>query len=182
MSSLPISLQTLLKGCAMAVTLALCHWMPAHAEPARQDAPLNLRFEDFFKLPVGPAGLEVSPLLLQSHGRHVRLTGYMVQQEVPTPGTFMLTPRPVQMSENADGDADDLPPATVLVKLDPSQSDWVLAHARGRIAVEGLLDVGREEGGNGRVSWVRLQLGPDALRAMNAWETASYLHARAHRH
>jgi hypothetical protein len=142
-----------------------------------------LTFQQFFMFPVGDHGLEIAPALLQAQGKKVRLTGYMVQQEKGSlPGQFFLTPRPVQMSEHADGDADDLPPATVLVRLAPEQATWSVPHTRGLIQLEGLLSVGRQEAGNGRVSWVQLQLGPQATRSMNAFEFASYLHTLQHRH
>jgi hypothetical protein len=146
----------------------------------------ELRFRDFFASPVGPQGLVISDTLREADGQIVRLVGYMVQQEQPVPGRFMLTPRPVQMSEHADGEADDLPPATVLVYLDPSQADWQVPHVRGLVAVSGLLKVGRHEedapGGQGRVSWVQMQLAPDSARSMNAFELTGYLHNLQHRH
>lgn len=169
---------------ALATLAALC-CIPALAQtPAAQpSAPVTeLRFQDFFKLPVGAKGLEIGSALRQADGQTVALTGYMVQQEVPTHGEFMLTPRPVQMSEHADGDADDLPPATVLVKLAPEQRDWAVPHVRGLIRISGVLSVGREEGRNGRVSWVQLQLAPDATRGMNTAEFAGYMHSLQHRH
>jgi hypothetical protein len=144
--------------------------------------PMELRFSEFFRTPIGPLGVEMSDTLRQAHGRTVRLVGYMVQQEIPLPGRFMLTPRPVQMSEHADGEADDLPVATVMVYLDPSQKDWTLAHVRGLVAVTGSLSVSRFEESDGRVSWMRLRLGPQAVRGMNAFEVASYLHGLQHRH
>ncbi len=140
----------------------------------------ELRFRDFFRLPVGPAGLDISDTLLQADGQTVRLVGYMVQQESPAPGRFMLAPRPVQMTEHADGEADDLPAATVMVYLDPEQRDWAVPHVRGLVAVSGRLSVSRMEEQDGRVSWVRLQLGPDSVRGMNATELAGYLHHRQH--
>lgn len=143
---------------------------------------MELRFRDFFSSPVGPQGLVLSDTLRQADGHTVRLTGYMVQQELPTPGRFMLTPRPVQMSEHADGEADDLPPATVMVELDPSQADWQVPHVRGLVSVNGQLRVGRLEDASGRVSWVGLQLGADAARSMNAFELTGYLHNQQHRH
>ncbi len=142
----------------------------------------ELRFRDFFRTPVGARGLEISDTLRQADGQNVRLVGYMVQQETPAAGRFMLTPRPVQMSEQADGDADDLPPATVLVYLDPSQRDWAVPHVRGLVSVSGVLQVGRFEEGDGRVSWVRLQLDAEATRGMNATELAAYLHSLQHGH
>ena len=106
----------------------------------------------------------------------------MVQQEKPPQGHFMLTPRPVQMSEHADGDADDLPPATVFVRLDASQQDWAVAHARGLVEVTGILDVGRREETDGRVSWFRLQLDSQAVRPMSRFEVTNYLHSLQHGH
>jgi len=138
--------------------------------------------QDFFQMPVGPKGLVMSDMLVRTQGQRVRLTGYVVQQEVATLGRFLLTPRPVQMSQHADGEADDLPPATVFVRLDASQQDWAVAHARGLVEVTGTLDLGRLEEGDGRVSWFRLQLDPQAVRPMNRFEVANYLHSLQHSH
>ncbi len=155
------------------VCLATLAGLPAwaqHAAVASTAAaikPHEIRFQDFFTLPVGPQGLEISPALRQAHGQMVTLTGYMVQQEAPTPGEILLTPRPVQMSEHADGDADDLPPATVRVLLAAAQRDWAVPHVRGLVRLTGQLAVGRLEDDDGRVSWVRLQLAPDAVRGVN---------------
>ena len=82
----------------------------------------------------------------------------MVAQERPTPGRFMLAPLPIRMSEHADGDADDLPPATVTVHLSPAQRDRIVAHHDGLVSLGGTLDLGRVEENDGRVSWVRLHL------------------------
>jgi hypothetical protein len=159
-------------------TLAL----PALAQnlPAA-NAPL-LRFVDFFKLPMGSKGAEITPALLQADGQRVRLTGYMVQQERPAQGHFMLTPRPVRMSEHSDGDADDLPAAWAMVYLDPEQKDFAVPYQRGLMELSGVLSVGRLEEKDGRVSWVRLQLQPEATRGMNAFEVANYLHSLQHVH
>ncbi len=150
------------------------------SKPSRQIT--ELRFRDFFSMPVGPTGLNISDTLRNADGQTVRLVGYMVQQESPAPGRFMLAPRPVQMSKHTDGEADDLPPATVMVYLDPSQQDWVVPHVRGLVAVNGKLSVNRHEETDGRVSWVRLQLDPDSTRGMSATEMAGYLHSRQHGH
>ena len=152
--------------------------------PAAEQQPeaIEVSFRDFFRSPIGPTGVEVSDTLRRADGRTVRLVGYMVKHEVPTPGRFLLTPRPVQMSEHADGDADDLPPATVLVQLDPTQKDWVVPHVNGLMAVSGQLRLGRVEDASGRVSWIHLQLSSDAVKTMNAFEFAGYLHQLQHRH
>jgi hypothetical protein len=151
------------------------------ASPAIPSAPL-LRFADFFKLPMGSRGAEITPALLAANGKTVRLTGYMVQAERPVLGHFMLTPRPVRMSEHSDGDADDLPAAWAMVYLDPEQKDFAVAYQRGLLQLTGVLSVGRLEEQDGRVSWVRLQLQPEATRGMNAFEVANYLHSMQHVH
>ncbi|MDE2418130.1 MAG: hypothetical protein KGN32_10015 [Burkholderiales bacterium] len=153
----------------------------ADAGPAA--AEIHLHFSDFFRLPVGPSGLELTPALLQASGKQVVLTGYMVQQEHGSkPGQFFFTPRPVQMSEHADGDADDLPPATVLVKLAREQATWIIPHTSGLIQLQGLLSVGRQEASDGRVTWVQLQLKPEATHGMSPVEFEGYLQALQHRH
>lgn len=129
----------------------------ARAEPEARDLP----FAQFFQQPIGPRGLQPTAALRAADGQRVRLVGYMVQQEQPQPGRFLLAPRPVTMSEHADGDADDLPPATVTVLLDAARAHHLVPHRPGRLAIIGRLSVGRAEEADGRVSWVRLQLDPE---------------------
>jgi hypothetical protein len=161
-------------------------WMGAAqaqiAKGAVANMPAALRFGDFFDNPVGPGGLVISNTLRAADGQVVRLVGYMVQQENPVPGRFMLAQRPVQMSEHADGEADDLPPATTLIHLDPSQQDWLVPHVRGLVSVSGTLKVGRDEALDGRVSWVQLHMDAESAHSMNASEMAGYLHQRQHAH
>jgi hypothetical protein len=148
--------------------------LPASAQTAAQTAtqtstqpaaPVELRFADFFAQPIGPRGLEPSAALLAARGRDVRLVGFMVQREQPQAGRFLLTPRPVALSEHADGDADDLPAATVTVLLPEAQRERFIAHQPGPVALTGRLEYGPAEDDTGRVSWVRLHLAPDALAA-----------------
>ncbi|OWQ86848.1 hypothetical protein CDN99_19235 [Roseateles aquatilis] len=149
---------------SIAVVCAIAAGPAVSAEPA----PMDLKFSQFFKTPIGPAGLELSEALRGADGREVRLVGYMVAQEDAKPGRFWLTPRPVRMSEHADGEADDLPAATVTVLLDPAQRDRLIAHREGLVVLTGQLSVGRFEDEAGRVSWVRLQLPAGALEARAA--------------
>lgn len=146
-----------------------------------QDA-VKLHFKDFYRVPSGPKGLEMSAKLVQASGQVARLTGYMVHQEKPTPGRFMLTPCPVQMSEHADGEADDLPASWVMVYLDPSQKDFAVPYTSGLLEITGVLRVGRQEESDSRVSWIRLQLAPEATRGMSAFELAGYFHSLQHNH
>jgi hypothetical protein len=172
---------------AVFTCLLLGAWVPmaigqTSVQEDAQTKVARLRMTDFFQFPVGPKGLQISPALREAQGKRVSLQGFVVQQEVAAPGQFLLTPRPVQMSQHADGEADDLPPSTVLVSLPADQKDWMVAYTSGLVEVVGMLDVGRQEGSDGRVSWVRLQLDSEATRRMNAVEFLSYRHAQQHKH
>jgi hypothetical protein len=119
---------------------------------------VELQFRDFFVVPTGPRGLEMTPQLLALDARRVRILGYMAQQEDPHPGFFMLMPVPVNVAETSDGMADDLPPATLFVHLPPSQATTVVSHQAGLLVLAGTLSIGNREEGDGRISMVRLQL------------------------
>ena len=125
--------------------------------------PLDLKFSSFFRQPGGPRGLELGEALHAADGQQVRLVGDMVAQESPTPGRFMLAPRPVRLSEDANGAADDLLSAVVTVLLAECQQQRAVVHQPGLLALVGRLQVGRQEEASGRVSWVRLVLAPHAL-------------------
>ena len=118
----------------------------------------SLRFEQFFRLPAGPRGLEPTPTLLSLNGTRVRLFGYMVRHDAPQPGVFLLSPLPVTLAEHADGAADDLPPAVVTVRLPPHWALRVVPFVPGILMVEGMLGVGDLDEPDGRRSLVRLQL------------------------
>jgi len=154
----------------------------AKAQSQNNSEILTISFHDFFQRPVGLAGLLLNEQILQAQGRQVRLTGYMVQQEKLAPGRFLLAQRPVLLSQHADGEADDLPPATVLVVLSPEQQDRFVAYTRGVIDVVGELDVGREECTEGKVSWIRLRLSSNGTREMNGIEYLTYKHSMQHKH
>ena len=168
-------LRFLVNSVALAVAMLAA---PAWAQADDSVPVIDLKFASFFKQPVGPRGLEMAEALRAADGKRVRLVGYMVAQEEPLAGRFMLTPRPVRMSEHADGDADDLPPATVTVLLDSRQRDRIVVHQSGLVALTGRLMLGREEDATGRVSWVRLQLDPEALVAdhLSAAPAATHTH------
>lgn len=120
--------------------------------------PPLLNFGDLVLHPIGPQGLEISPYAKSFQGQSVRLRGYMVKSEESAVGQFYLAPLPLQLSEHADGPANDLPASVVLVKLDPSQANWAVSHKTGALVLEGTLLVGRHEDTQGNVSWFQLQL------------------------
>ena len=120
----------------------------------------DLKFRDFFQLPIGDRGLELSEPLRAAAGHRVRITGYMVAQEDAAKGRFFLTPMPLRMSEHADGDADDLPATTVVVMMPDGDRIRSIPHRPGLMQLTGVLQVGRQELNDGRVSWLRLLLDP----------------------
>ena len=151
------------RGAAAVVALAMALVLSPTAR-ADEPPPLTLKFSEFFRLPIGPRGVEVSEKLHAADGQQVRIVGYMVQQEDPQRGRFALTARPVSMSEQADGDANDLPAATLTVLLDASQARQLVPYQAGLIELNGRLSVGRDVDADGGVSWVRLQLAAPTAR------------------
>ncbi len=131
-------------------------------DAAKSSPPLSpavpLAFSDFFVLPVGPGGLEPTPKLMALRGQRVRIEGYMVEEEEPFPGLFLLTPFPVALAERADGPADFLPPATLYVHAPATLRNETPPHHRERLALTGTLELGAREEVNGRFSTVRLRV------------------------
>jgi hypothetical protein len=144
--------------------------MPAFAQP------LTLGFHEFFAQPIGPRGLAPSAALQAAVGREVRLTGFMVRRERPLAGQFLLTPRPVNMAEHADGEADDLPATAVTVVLDETQRDRLVAFQPGPLTLTGRLAFGPVEDSTGRISWVRLHLAERALAAQASTAAPDHHH------
>jgi len=138
------------------ISVALCLLLSLHNAYAI-DPPI-FNFGDLLQQPIGPQGLEVTPSALRMQGHNIRLRGFMVKREEDAIGQFYFAPMPIQMSEHADGPANDLPASTVLVKLDASQASWAVPHKSGPIVLEGTLQVGRHEDSDGTVSWFQLQL------------------------
>ncbi len=119
----------------------------------------ELKFHDFFKLPVGPRGLEPTQKLLAMNGQRVQMIGYMARQENPVAGMFILSPLPVSMGDEDDSLADDLPASAVFVHS-ASQADRVVPYRDGLIKLSGRLELGPQEEADGHVSTVRLTLDP----------------------
>jgi hypothetical protein len=117
----------------------------------------DLKFRELFKLPIGSRGLEPSEKLIGLNGKHVRMVGYMAKEENPTAGLFILSPLPVNLGDEDESFADDLPASAVYVHLD-SASNNVVPYLAGLIKLTGILQVGFAQEVDGRVSTVRLLL------------------------
>jgi hypothetical protein len=142
----------------------------AHAAPAPARVPAALavrgvlgappagvsdvKFADMYHLPVGPAGLESSERLRALDGKRVRVVGYMVCQASPAAGSFILAPLPVDIGDDDEGLADDVPPTAIAVRL---PSSLVVPHMSGLLRLTGRLELGlHEDSGSGRVLGVHL--------------------------
>ncbi len=127
----------------------------------------DLKFREFFKLPIGPRGLEPSEKLVSLVGKRVRLVGYMARQENPTPGFFVLSPLPVTLGDEDESLADDLPASVIYVHAAASEGR-PLPYYSGLLRLTGTLSLGAFEESDGRVSSVRMQLDPKLTQAMDA--------------
>lgn len=126
----------------------------------------ELKFRDLFKLPVGPKGLEPTDKLKGLDGKRVRIVGYMVQQEPPISGGFLLSPLPVVVGDADDSFADDIPASAIFVSL-PKASDTIVPPLPGLIRLTGTLRAGaREVRGAGRVAPAVLELDREPERAL----------------
>ncbi|BBL77051.1 hypothetical protein [Methylomagnum ishizawai] len=151
--------------CALSLLSGCAHRSPP--PPAQAAAPTaELKFQDFYKMPVGPQGLEPSRKLLALEHKRVRIAGYMVHEEEPIPGLFLLAPVAVNIPEKEDGPSDDLPGSTLFVHLPADYADKVLSFRPGLWELVGRLELGAKEEANGRVSYTRLFI--DELTPPNA--------------
>lgn len=128
------------------------------ASAERQSAIAELKFSDFFRLPVGPYGLEPTAKLLSLNGKRVAIRGYIVRRQISLPGAFLLAPYPVVMSDEADGPADDLPAAHLLALLPGDDARRPVPYQRGLFLLTGTLELGAREEQDGRIYFARLHV------------------------
>lgn len=124
------------------------------AEPAVAD----LKFREFYAMPIGPRGLAPSARLLSLAGQRVRIAGYMARQDEPTAGLMIVAPLPVVLGDEDERFADDLPPATLYVHLARAEQALAVPHLPGLLSFTGVLRLGSQREDDGRLSFVRLEL------------------------
>jgi hypothetical protein len=132
----------------------------------------DIKFREFFKMPIGPQGLEPTEKLISLNGKQVRIVGYMVNAEEPPAGPFVLAPLAVSMAEKEDGPADDVPATTVYVHV-ANGENWVVPYVPGLLKLTGTLSLGGKEEPDGRVSSVRLMLSPEFSKKLLPKQKAS---------
>lgn len=129
--------------------------------PTLPSGVAELKFADFYRLPVGSRGLEYTDRLVSLSGKKVRVLGYMVRQSKPVPRTLLLSPVPMTLHEDEYGFCDDLPPQ-ILHVLTPETEPPDVPFTPGVLLLIGRLDIGPRQEPDGRVSHVRLFLDPPA--------------------
>lgn len=147
---------------------------------------VSLGFDDFFKMPVGPYGLEMTDKLKSLDGKKVRLCGFMVKEDrcrgghahnpadadkEVVKGRFMLSPAPVMVSYACFGTSDDLFPQTVFVRI-PELSNKPVPYLSTPLEVSGTLSVGPSQEPDDRISQVRLILDPLPEDVLVKWKNA----------
>ena len=138
--------------------------VPPEAIAVRGNLPVlpatvaEIKFAEFFNMPIGPRGLDASIKLISLSGRQVRLVGYMARAEKPVAGMFILTPLPVSLGDEDESLSDDLPASSVFVHLDAASAATALPFYPGLLQLTGTLLLGPHDEADGHVSTVRLQL------------------------
>jgi hypothetical protein len=130
---------------------------PRSVQPERPPAPVgveDLELRELFA-PIGRRGPEYSEKARRLAGKRVRVQGYMVEQDRPLPGRFLLAPLPLRLHEQEYGHADDLPASTLFV-VTPDDADRVLPHTPGPLLLTGTLELAPRSEADGRVSTARL--------------------------
>lgn len=146
-----------------AQSIALARSMIVADAPAPAGV-VDLKFGEFFKMPAGRYGLEPTERLTGLDGERVRMVGYVVGQDTPSPGRFILAPFRLTLATAADGPADDLPPATAWVGLPAAFQRADLPPVPVPVVVIGTLRVGPAPEQHGRVSFVRIEMDADDPR------------------
>ncbi len=137
-------------------------------QPQRPKAQAGVEDLDLHELfaPIGRRGLEYSEKARRLAGKRVRVLGYMVDQDRPLPGRFLLAPLPLRLHEEEYGHADDLPAATLFV-VTPDDADRVLPHTPGALLLTGTLELAPRPERDGRFSAARLVVRDPGLASEN---------------
>jgi hypothetical protein len=142
--------------------------LQVHSELPSLAGTSDLKFRDFFALPIGPRGLVPSERLLGLAGQRVRVVGYMARQEQPSAGIVVVAPLPVVLGDEDESFSDDLPATALYVHLADADRSRSVAWVPGLLSFTGVLQLGAMSESDGRMSFVRLQLDPELSHALVA--------------
>jgi hypothetical protein len=124
--------------------------------PPLPEGVSELRFDEFYKMPVGPRGLEPTEKLLSLSGKRVRILGYMANMQLRGNRQLLLAPVPLKAQPLEYGQADDIPAAHVLVRV-PGNAAQAVPYTPGLLLLTGRLTVGGRSL-DGENAFVRLLL------------------------
>jgi hypothetical protein len=128
---------------------------------------IELKFQDLFKSPVGPRGLEPSEALLAAQGNEVRLIGFMVREETDLRDGFLLASMPVAAGDEDEPLADDLPPALIRVAYTAPRGQ-AIPYMPGLLQVRGILRLQFHlDDASQRISMIQLEPDRSTRRALN---------------
>jgi len=136
---------------------------PAPKLPPLPEGVEELDFRDFYKMPVGPRGLEPTEKLLSLDGSRVRILGYMGRMERGNKRHMIFAAIPLQPQPHEYGLADEVPAAHVLVTV-PGDANEQVPHTPGPLLLTGVLSVGTWAK-DGETSFVRMLLDAPAPSA-----------------
>lgn len=131
----------------------------------------DLKFNELYKMPVGPRGMEPSTKMMSLNKKQVRIVGYMAKEETHTSGLFIIAPLPVNMGDDDDKFADDMPANSIYVHLE--NPSLPVDYIPGLISLTGLLSVGNVMEVDDRVSYVRLLLDSEQSKLLTSKHQAS---------
>jgi hypothetical protein len=147
----------------MAVAVfAQAHEQTESASSAQSSGVTDLKFSEFYKMPVGPRGLELTPKLVNLAGKKIHIVGYMARAEPALPGMFILSPVPVELGDEDEKMVDDFPPNVLFVHMGEAQ--LAVPYIEGLINLTGTLHIGSVEEPDGHVSTFQLELDPEMLK------------------
>lgn len=118
----------------------------------------ELTFQEFFKNPVGPRGLEPSSKLLSLDGKRVRLLGYVAEMIRSNKRNIIFAPVPLKPQPEEYGLADEIPATHVLVTI-PGDPTEQVPLVPGALLLTGTLSIEKSTK-DGETSFVRMLLDP----------------------
>jgi hypothetical protein len=126
--------------------------------PPLPEGVTDLRFDEFYKMPVGDRGLEPTEKLLSLNGKRVRIGGYMADMQLRGNRQMIFAPVPLKAQPLEYGQADDIPASHVLVRV-PGNAAERVPFTPGLMLLTGRLTVGGRSL-DGENAFVRLLLDP----------------------
>jgi hypothetical protein len=115
----------------------------------------ELKFTELYQLPIGPRGLELTDKVRALAGQRVRIFGFMVKQQKPSPGVAIISPFALNTNERDYDLADDLPPSVIFAKI-LKYEDIAVPFSPRPLLLTGVLEIGRRQEEDGRTSEFRL--------------------------